>query len=710
VQDFDLMPGATPDLPRSPYNRPDLVRDARDAEADAEPIDWRSAIRRRIVVLACLLLVWAVGIQVRLFVLQVVHHDRLKAALLEQLTHQVEVPGTRGAIVDRNGFALASSVDGDVIMVDALGIKAEDRATVASQLCALLERCSAEGRASVLAVLARKSRGAVVWRHASPSDAARVRALERSDVWVAREPRRYYPNRELAAHVVGFVGDGHQGLGGIERSYDEYLRGAPGTRLSYNDAKQQAYDSTETGAVAGKTLELTLDRRIQHIAEDVLARRIAETKSASGLAVVSDPRTGEILALASWPTFNPNAFTRVPKALLTNRAVQEVYEPGSTIKFVTVSAAIDLGVFTPESMFNLGNGQMRFGNHTVQDTHVYGALSLRDVVAKSSNIGAILVGQRLGARNLSDYVRRFGFGEANLRDFKGQSRGIVTPTDKVTPTTLASMSMGYSLGVTALQMIGAINVVANGGALVEPHVVRAIIDGPHRNVVASREIRRVISEQTAATVTSMLEAVVASGTGKAAQVPGFTVAGKTGTARKVKEGGRGYSDSYTSSFIGFAPSRSPVISILVVIDAPKAGGYYGGTIAAPVFQAIADQTLRYLGVPPTVESGQRPRVLVAQTESSGSSTALVAAPARRDRQPELTTVAITPGKMPDLRGLSARDAVRVATRLGLVVRVAGDGVVSEQDRAAGEPVEAGAVCRLTLERRAPVPVVRGTEP
>ena len=483
---------------------------------------------------------------------------------------------------------------------------------------------------------------------------------------------------------------------------------ACGTR----DGKQQAFDSIDTAvAVPGSTLELTVDRRIQHMCEEALERRISETKSSSGLCIVSAPRTGEILALAMWPSFNPNAFTRVANELRTNRAVQEVYEPGSTMKFVTASVAIDLGLFTPESLFHLGNGQYRLGSHVVRDTHVYGDLTLRDVVAKSSNVGAIMVGQRVGAERFSDYVRRFGFGQANLRDFKGQSRGIVVPADQMTTVTLGSMAMGYSVGVTALQMIGAINVVANGGTLVEPHVVRAIIDGERRSVVAPRAIRRVISATTAATVTSMLESVVETGTGKGARVAGYTVAGKTGTARRVKAGGRGYSDTYTSSFIGFVPSQSPAISILVVIDAPKAGGYYGGTIAAPVFQAVADETLRYLGVAPTVETEQRPRVIVARTESPALGVpTLMAAPSTGRRQPDITNVAITPGQMPDLTGLSAREAVRVATRLGLIVRVAGDGVVVGQDVEAGARVEPGVVCRLTLTRRASAPAERGTEP
>ncbi len=703
MQDFDLMPGATPDLPRSPYNRPDLVRDARDAEADAARIDWRGAVRGRIVVLASFLLLWAIGIQVRLVHLQVIKHDELKAHVVDQLTHEVEVPGMRGTIVDRNGATLASSVDGDVIMVNAIKIPVAEREKVARELCALLERCDEGGRAAILAALGRKSRGAVAWRQASPADAERVRALDRDEFWVERQPRRFYPNRELAAHIVGFVGNDHVGLGGVERSYDEYLRGTAGSRLRYRDANQQAFDSIETAAaVPGKTLELTVDRRIQHTCEEALERRIAETKSSSGLCIVSEPHTGEILALAMWPSFNPNAFTRVPNELRTNRAVQEVYEPGSTMKFVTASVAIDLGLFTPESVFHLGNGQYRLGNHVVRDTHVYGDLTLRDVVAKSSNVGAIMVGQRVGAEQFSDYVRRFGFGQANLRDFKGQSRGIVASPERMTFVTLGSMAMGYSVGVTAMQMIGAINVVANGGTLVEPHVVRAIIDGQQRSVVTPRAIRRVIAPSTAATVTSMLESVVETGTGKGARVPGFTVAGKTGTARRVREGGRGYSDTYTSSFIGFVPSQSPAISILVVIDAPKAGGYYGGTIAAPVFQAVADETLRYLGVPPTVELEQRSRVIVTRAETpAAGAPVLLAAPSSGRRQADVTNVAITPGQMPDLTGLSAREAVRVATRLGMIVRVAGDGVVVQQDVTAGAPVEPGAVCRLTLTRRAP---------
>ncbi len=710
MQDLDLMPGATPDLPRSPYNRPDLVRDARDAEADAAPIDWQGTIRRRLVVLAGLLLLWAIGIQARLVVLQVAQHDRWAAQLIEQVTHQVEVPGPRGTIVDRNGVTLAASVESATIVVNALAVKAGDRDRVARELCGLIDRCTPADYDQLIAGLARKSRGTTVWRNASPADAERIDGMKSNVVWSEPEPRRYYPNRELAAHVVGFVGDGNRGLEGVERSYDEYLRGKPGWRLSYEDAHRQAFDSEEATPVPGKTLELTLDGRLQHDSERALSSRIGETGSSSGLVIVSVPQTGEILALALWPTYNPNTFARTEAALLKNRAVQDVYEPGSTMKFITAATAIDLGLFTPQSLFNLGNGQMRLGNHVIRDTHAYGTLSLRDVVAKSSNVGAVQIGHRIGAERFSEYVAKFGLGQANLRDFRGQSRGIVTPLDKLTSVSLGSMSYGYSIGVTAMQMVAAINTIANGGTLVEPHVVRAVIDGAQRKAVAPRAIRRVISEQTAATMTTILESVVEDGTGKAAALAGYTVAGKTGTARRVKQGGRGYSDQHTSSFVGYVPSRNPAISILVVIDAPKSGGYYGGTIAAPVFKAVAESALRYYGVAPTIESEERSRIVVARSApATAPGPAVVAAPNAPARQPDLTTVAITPGKMPDLRGLSAREAVRVATRLGLVVRVAGDGMVAGQDLEAGTDIESGTVCRLTLERR-PRAVAQGIEP
>lgn len=709
MQDLDLMPGASPDLPRSPYNRPDLVRDARDAEADAAPIDWQATVRGRLVVLACVLLLWVVGIQAKLVVMQVVQHDYWVEKLTEQVTRRVEVQGTRGTIVDRNGVTLATSVESAAIMVNANAVKTEERDRVAREICGLVDRCTPADYENIMAALARKSGGTAVWKNASPLDAKRIEITDRGFLWAEPEFRRYYPNRELAAHIVGFVGDGNRGLEGVERNYDELLRGTPGFRLSFQDAHEKPFNSIETTPTPGRTIELTLDTRVQAAAEQALAHQIATTRASSGLVIVSDPRTGEILALALWPTFNPNTFSRTDASLMKNRAVTDVYEPGSTMKFVTAAAALDLGIFTPDSLFNLGNGSMRLGNHVIRDTHAYGVLSLRDVVAKSSNVGAAQIGQRIGIERFNEYVRAFGYGDAYMRDFRGQSRGIVTRRDQLTTTTISSMAMGYSIGVTAMQMIGAINTVANGGTLIEPHVVRAVIDNNgQRASVAPRAIRRVISEGTATTLTTILESVVESGTGKAAKIPGFTVAGKTGTARRVKQGGRGYSDQHTSSFIGYVPSRNPVISILVVMDAPKAGGYFGGTIAAPVFHEVADATLRYLGVPPSVEEGEPTRIVVARA-APPAGPSMVTTPLATMRQPDITTVAITPGKMPDLRGLSAREAVRVATRLGLVVRVAGDGIVTDQDLPAGADLVSGAVCRLRLERRSRA-TQEGTEP
>jgi len=409
-----------------------------------------------------------------------------------------------------------------------------------------------------------------------------------------------------------------------------------------------------------------------------------------------DPWTGEILAMANEPTFNPNAFAAVAdKELLKNRAVQDIYEPGSTFKIVTASAALQENVIKPTDVIDVSQGLITIGSRRVRDTHRYGPLTFEDVIVKSSNVGAIKVGFRIGPERLGRYVRRFGFGSVLSPDLRGESPGIVW--SQLNDSALASVSMGYQIGVTPLQMVTAASSVANGGRLMEPHLVRAIIRDGRRTPVPPKVLRETITLETAAELTTIMEGVVERGTAKAARVDGFTIAGKTGTAAKLVRGVYSKSE-YMSSFVGFLPSRKPVAAILVVIDSPRGGSYFGGAVAAPVFKRIAEAAIRHLGVPRTLDPD--PPVLVRrELNTPAVSTRVVSGP--RD---VVTASVPSEDAIPDVRGLAARDAVKLMVRLGLRPRITGDGIVVSQRPDAGTSLDQANHCELWLER-APRPQV-----
>lgn len=652
---------------------------------------WRRTVRRRIVVMAVLFAGWGVAIEARLFVLQVVQHADLVARAERQQLRTVDAVAKRGEILDREGHVLAYSVDAESIY--AVPGEIGDAAGVASKVCAVLENCDARERQKIEERLGRQRNFAFIRRQVSPDEARRVADLGLDGIGFLKENRRYYPNKELAAHVIGYAGVENIGLAGVESAYDGLIRGRTGRILIQTDARRHnVFSRVERPATAGADIELTIDEYLQFVAERELRTGVEENHAAGGTVVIMDPHTGEILALANWPTFNPNAFTKYSGAEMRNRAIQDIYEPGSTFKIVTASAALEEGVVKPDDPIDVSAGQIRFGARVIDDVHRYGVLSFTDVVVKSSNVGAIKVGLRLGPERLGRYVRRFGFGETLSPEFKGESPGIVWSPAQMSDSALASMSMGYQVGVTPLQMATAASAVANGGDLLEPHVIRAVIRNGHRMETPRRVLRRAIAPATAAELTTIMEQVVDRGTGTAARLDGYQVAGKTGTAAKLVNGR--YSNSeYNASFVGFVPSRRPALTILVVMDSPHGKGYYGGTVSAPIFKRIAGAALRHLGVPPTVNP--LPPVLVARaadpdlSPAPAKATAVLAASVHLARE----------GLMPDLHGLSAREALRMAAELGLSAHMRGDGVVAGQAPAPGTPVERGGSCELTLERQ-----------
>ncbi len=658
--------------------------------------DWRVALKGRLLVLVALLGLWVGGIETRLVFLQVVEHGDLVARAERQQQHSVAAPAMRGDILDRHGHVLATSADADSIY--AVPSEIDDADRTATQLCGALQDCAPKERKALAERLGRSKNFAYVRRQVSPDEAKRVAALNLDGIGFFKESKRFYPNKELAANLLGYVGLDNGGLGGVESTYDSQIRGKPGTILVHTDAKRHAFSRFEKPPTTGASIELTIDQYLQHVAERELHAGVLANHAAGGSAIIMNPHTGEILAMANEPTFNPNDYRDSEETERRNRAVQDLYEPGSTFKVVTASAAIEEKVMPIDTMIDTHPGIIRIPGRSKPVTealhHDYGVLSLADVIVKSSNVGAIKIGLRVGADRMSKYVALFGFGHPVSPDFPSESPGIVWDKSKLTESALASVSMGYQVGVTPLQMVTAVSSVANGGELVEPRIVSALYRDGRRYVVRPKIVRRTISADTAATLTGIMEGVVANdhGTAKAARMPGYTIAGKTGTAAKLVNGHYSTSE-YNASFVGFLPSRNPVIAIIVVTDSPHAGPTTGGAVSAPVFKRIAEAAVQYLGIGPSINPD--PPVLVARHTDTAALPISPDAP----RQPILSLV--TNGQtatLPDLTGLSAREAVRTLSKLGLLTRASGDGFVVSQDPPAGAPLEAGAVCRIVLER------------
>ena len=660
--------------------------------AETPAHNWRKTLKQRLLVSVLLLGGWAVSIEARLAYLQVVNHGYYTEKAENQQVRTIETAPERGDIVDRNGNVLAYSVEVDSIY--AVPTEVGDPDVAAAALCRALRDCDARERKALVDRIERGKWFAYVRRQASSEQAERVAALKLDGVGFVKENRRFYPNKELGAHLLGYVGIDNAGLSGLEATYDPIIRGHSGTMLVQTDARRQAFSRLERPPTAGATLELTMDQTLQHIAERELRVGVGENRAASGSVVVMDPFTGEILALANWPTFNPNVYRDAVQEKKRNRGVQDLYEPGSTFKIVTASAAFEEHVVAPDDLIDVSAGRIRIGSRVINDDHRYGVMSFTDIIVKSSNVGAIKAGFRVGPLKLGEYVSKFGFGRRTSPDFPGESSGIVWDPSKLTDSALASISMGYQVAVTPLQMAVAVSAIANGGNLPEPRIVRAVIQDDTRTPVPHKVVRNTVSANTAAVLTEIMEQVVERGTGTRAKIPGFTVAGKTGTAQKVV-GGRYSRSDYNASFVGFVPSRKPEFAIVVVIDSPHGkNGYYGGTVAAPIFQRIADAALRLRGVSPSINPA--PPIIIDR-DRDPSAPINVTGPTHL---PTIDVASQGPASgVPDMRGLGARDAMKAIARIGMKAQIRGAGVVVDQRPAPGSAIEPGTTATLTLERR-----------
>ncbi len=657
---------------------------------------WRTTLKRRAVVVSAFLVCWVAGIEARLVYLQVVRHADLAARAEKQHMRTIDALAMRGDIVDRHGRILATSADADTIY--AVPSEIADAAGAVAQLCAAFRDCTAKERQALVDRLSQRRPFAYVRRQVGPDVAQRVAALNLDGIGFIKESKRFYPNVHLASHLIGYVGIDNSGLSGVEYTYDPQIRGKKGTILIQTDAKRHAFSRFERPPTAGATVELTIDEYLQHVAERELHDAIVAERAVGGSVVMMNPRTGEILAMANEPTFNPNSYRDADEVARRNRAVQDLYEPGSTFKIVTASAAIEEKILSPDALIDTSPGVVKLvGRPAITEDahHNYGLLTFTDVIVKSSNVGAIKIGFKIGAERLSRFVGLYGFGKIVSPDFPGENAGIVWRPEKMTESALASVSMGYQVAITPLQMVAAVSSVANGGEYIEPRVLRAVYRGNRRYAVQPKVVRRTISRDTAAALTEIMEQVVVRGTAKRARIDGFTVAGKTGTAQKLENGHYSHSDHF-GSFVGFLPSRNPAIAMIVVIDSAKAVSDHGGVAAAPVFQRIAEAALRYLGVSPSINPA--PPVLIAKQPDTNVEPTAAADPASA----KVSLIADgAPGTVPDVRGLSAREAIRTLAKLGLSAHASGDGFVASQSPEPGEPLATGGRCELTLTRTPP---------
>src|SRR3989441_872110 len=556
--------------------------------------------QRRALFIAIGLVVWMLAIGARLVQLQVNQHEELASRARSQQVGAIETSPSRGQLLDRQGRELARSIDTESFFADPREILNTDNAARRIAAVTGQDRTELAGRLSE----AKETNKKFVWivRRLDIQSASKVDQLNLDGIYSRKEPKRYYPNDSLAAHVLGFVGTDEIGLSGVEQFYNERIRGEAGKLFVESDAQRRAFESYEVQPHPGQTVVLTIDQTIQFRAEQALLAAVERAHAKSGTAIVMDPLNGDILALANAPTFNPNQPPRDTEERRANGALQNTYEPGSTFKIVAYSAAIEKGLVRPGDKIDCQMGRIIVAGRLIHDHHPFGVLTVAEALAQSSNVGAIKLGLRVGNESMFDYIKRFGFGSRTGMDLPGESPGILRPLQRWQPSSIGSIAMGQEVGVTPLQMATAYSALANGGLIVKPHLVREM-RSPDGTVLyrAKPEARRVLKPETTVALRGMLEGVTLRGTARKAQLNGYTAAGKTGTAQKIDPKTHAYSRTkFVGSFVGFAPVSNPAVVIIVVIDEPQ-GSYHGGDVAAPVFREIAEQILPDLAITPDAE-------------------------------------------------------------------------------------------------------------
>ncbi|GAV21769.1 stage V sporulation protein D [Carboxydothermus pertinax] len=736
--------------------------------------NYKSIYKKRTGVLFIFLAVFASIIVVRLFYLQVIKAETLKSEALADRQSEIILPPQRGNILDRNGNLLAQSLSVESLVANPKQLmkyyydetkqtykeSAEEQKSGIKKkpLGLLLEKLSQilnldEKSKKDLRKKLSNTKTSYVWvkRKLSYDEAKALKKLladTKDEVYtlgldLVEENKRYYVHNDFASHLLGYVGYDNQGLAGLELSLDKYLKGIPGRLVIERDARGLEIPETSSlyiPAQPGNNVYLTIDETIQYFVERELNNIQSQLNPALAMIIVMDPKTGEILGMGSRPSFNPNEFAKYPANVREkNFAIWYNYEPGSTFKIITSAAALEEGVVHPNDRF-YDPGYVVVNGHKIKDWSQtpHGDQSFAEVIQNSCNPGFVKVGLGLGKERFYKYIRSFGFGERTGIELPGEQKGLVIPENKVTNLNLATISIGQSIAVTPIQLIRAVSAVANGGKLVEPHVVKKIVDQNGNTVLENKPhyLKRVISEETAKTLRELLELVVLKGTGSKAYIKGYRVAGKTGTAQVVSPNGGYAPGKYVASFVGFAPANDPKFVALVVIVEPSSGSYYGGQIAAPVFKNLGEDILRYMGVKPQkdpepAKNNQETEILPKDVRvpaleglslweaqkkliESGlifnvggqGPKVIKQSPEPGVMVPEGTEITLTLGQgkgstdkivVPELTGLTFDEVSEILKRLGLGFRYIGAGVAVEQDISPGTVVPPGTVVKVKFK-------------
>jgi cell division protein FtsI (penicillin-binding protein 3) len=644
----------------------------------------------RIFLVCCVLCLCFAMVLARMFQLQVLKKERLYEMAAKQQRIQIPLAPKRGAILDRKGNELAVSVEVDSVHANPKQVT--DPEKTASAIAGVLQIDKEDIQRRL------KSGRSFEWveRKISSKEAEQIKALKLPGIYFVKENQRFYPNGALAAHVVGFVGIDSRGLEGVEVQYDGQLNGNNIVWTMSRDAMGREIATGEAPFVKEEhfsNVHLTLDKQIQYVAETELARAVQKWNAKGGFLIAMEPSTGKILAMACYPAFNPNQYLQGRAKVWRNRAVADAFEPGSMFKTFAIAAALEEKIVSPADSFFCENGSYKVGRETIHDHGRHGWLTVQQIIKFSSNIGASKIAEKMGKERFYRFISGFGFGEKTKVGLPGEARGIVHAPGSWSPVALDTISFGQGISVTGIQLLSALSAIANGGTLMKPYLVEKITNEKGEVVQAFKPepVRRIVSEDSALKVTAMLKTVTEKGgTAEAAALAGYEVAGKTGTAQKV-DGllGRYAEDRYTSGFMGFGPADDPRIAMVVVIDEPR-GNDFGGVVSAPVFRTVSEKVFPYLNALPR-------GTMVVKRE-----------PAEADPKPETretekpieeVRVGRTVGKetMPDLTGLSMRNALSRIEGKGLIVKVSGSGKVIEQTPRAGVPIERGDICFLKFQ-------------
>jgi cell division protein FtsI (penicillin-binding protein 3) len=663
----------------------------------------RDMVERRLTWLASIILLWGGAIFFKLISLQVIHHRQYVQMARARQELVVEIPAPRGTLFDRSGRVLAMSTPAETVYINPQKV---DIQVATDILAGSLHLDRVELYGDIRSAYENHRGYLIIKRRISDEESDRLHRLGLEWIGFQRESQRHYPKGELAAHVLGSVDFEEKGNAGVEKALDADLRGKPGQMRLLTDVKRRGIESTlATEARPGTPVTLSIDERIQFVAERELAVAVQEHHATTGSVVVMNPYTGEVLALASYPTYDPNQPPQPGEALnRQDHAVSVPFEPGSVFKVITLSAALETTSLTPDSPINCHGGVLRLPGRVVHDSHGgLGVIPMATVLAKSSNIGAIEVGMRVGQDNMYNYVRRFGFGQRTGIDLPAESPGQFRKVSRWGKTSLASISMGQEVSVTSLQLAQAAAAVANGGLLVRP---RLILKKGDREVSAARPVR-IIRPETSITMRQMMEGVVLHGTGTRAKVAGYTVGGKTGSAQIFDRATHHYTHSYNGSFLGMAPVTNPAIVAVVTLNGTHGEGGFGGVVAAPVFHAVVSEALRVLDTPKDLPDEPPAKTLVAKAadlddladaDNSADEPNILEdgdddAPAGAPAQP----VPAGP-KVPNFRGMSMRAVLAEAAAKGITVIPAGSGIARLQTPAPGAVLHQGERIRVQFSR------------